>query len=44
MMEDFLGVDYTMDKIRDEIGVQPYGAEVPLMQPLVGQSNKCYRK
>jgi hypothetical protein len=39
MMEDFLGVDYTMDEIREETGVQHCGEEVHVVQPLVGQSN-----
>jgi hypothetical protein len=36
MMEDFLGDDYTMDEIREAIGAQHYGEEVPVVQPLVG--------
>ena len=39
MMMDLLGVDYTMDEIREEIGAQHSGKEVILVQPLVGQSN-----
>jgi hypothetical protein len=39
MMEDFLGVDYTMDEIREAIGAQHYGQEVHVVEPLVGQSN-----
>jgi len=39
MMEDFLGVDYTTNEIREENGVQCYGEECPLMQSLVGQLN-----
>jgi hypothetical protein len=35
MMMDFLGVDYTMDEIREEISAQPSGEEVPVVQPLV---------
>jgi hypothetical protein len=36
MMEDFLGVDYTMDEIREATGAQPSGEEVHVVQPLVG--------
>jgi hypothetical protein len=38
MMDDFLGYDYTMDEIREEIGVHHCGEEVPMVQPLIGQS------
>jgi hypothetical protein len=36
MMEDFLGVDYTMDEIRETTSVQHFGEEVFVVQPLVG--------
>jgi len=36
MMEDFLEDDYTMDEIREAIGVQHYGEEVIVVQPIVG--------
>jgi hypothetical protein len=36
MMEDLLGVDYTMDEIREEIGAQHCGEEVHVVKPLVG--------
>ena len=36
MTEDLLGVDYTMDEIREATGVQHCGEEVPLVQSLVG--------
>jgi hypothetical protein len=36
MMMDFLGVDYTMDEIREETGAQPSGEEFHVVQPLVG--------
>jgi hypothetical protein len=39
MMEDFLGYDYTMDEIREAIGAQHSSEEVPVVQPLIGQSN-----
>jgi hypothetical protein len=39
MMEDFLGVDYTMDEIREATGVQHCGEEFFVVQSLVGQSN-----
>jgi hypothetical protein len=39
MMEDFLRVDYTMDKIREETNVQHCGEEGSVVQSLVGQSN-----
>jgi hypothetical protein len=39
MMEDLLGVDYTMDEIRDAIGVQHCGEEIPTVQSLLQQSN-----
>ena len=39
MMDDFLGDDYTMDKIREEIGVQHCGEEFPVVQSLFGQTN-----
>jgi hypothetical protein len=39
MMEDLLGDDYIIDEIREATGVQHCGEEVPLVQPLVGQSN-----
>jgi hypothetical protein len=35
-MEDFLGVDYTMDEIREETSAQHCGEEVPMVQPIVG--------
>ena len=37
-MEDFLGYDYTMDEIRESIGVQHCAKEVHVVQPLVGHS------
>jgi hypothetical protein len=36
MMEDLLGVDYTMDEIREVTGAQPSSEEVYVVQPLVG--------
>ena len=39
MMEDFLGVDYTMDEIREETSVQHCGEEGHVVQYLVGHSN-----
>jgi hypothetical protein len=39
MMEDFLGVDYTMDEIREAIDVQHYGEKLLMVQSLVRQSN-----
>jgi hypothetical protein len=36
MMDDFLGVDYTMDEIREEIDVQHCGEEVHVVKSLVG--------
>jgi hypothetical protein len=36
MMENFIGVDYTMDKIREATGAQHCGEEVSVVQPLVG--------
>jgi hypothetical protein len=39
MMEDFLRDVYTMDEIREATGEKNYGEEVPMVQPLVGQSD-----
>jgi hypothetical protein len=39
MMEDLLVVDYTMDEIREAIGVQHCGEEGPIVKSLVGHSN-----
>jgi hypothetical protein len=39
MMEDLVRVDYTMDEIREETGVQHCGEEVLVVQYLVGNSN-----
>jgi hypothetical protein len=39
MMEDLLGVDYTMDEIREATRVQHCGEEGHVVQSLVGQSN-----
>jgi hypothetical protein len=39
MMEDFLGYYYTMDEIREATSAQPSGEEVPMVKPIVGQSN-----
>jgi hypothetical protein len=39
LMEDLLGSNYTMDEIREEVGAQHCSEEVPVVQPLVGQSN-----
>ena len=39
MMEDLLVVDYTMDEIREAIGVQHCGEEGFVVQSLVEQSN-----
>jgi hypothetical protein len=36
MMEDFLGVDYTMDEIREETGVQHFGEEAHVVQYFIG--------
>jgi hypothetical protein len=36
MMEDFLGDDYAMDEIREEISAQHSGEEVHVVKPLVG--------
>ena len=38
-MENFLGVDYTMDEIKEETSAQHSGEEVLVVQPLVGQSD-----
>jgi hypothetical protein len=37
MMEDLLGVDYTMDEIIEATCAQPSGEKVPLVKPFVGQ-------
>jgi hypothetical protein len=39
MMKNFLGDDYTMDEIREATDSQHHGEEVPVVQPLVGQSD-----
>ena len=36
MMEDLLGDNYTMDEIREAIGVQHCCEEFTMVQPLVG--------
>jgi hypothetical protein len=36
IMEDLLGDNYTMDEIREAIGVQHCSEEFTMVQPLVG--------
>ena len=42
MMEGFLGVDYTMDEIREETSVHPFGEEFIVVQLLFGQLDVPY--
>jgi len=34
MMQYFLGIDYRVDEIREAIGTQLSGEEVPMVQPI----------